>query len=135
MKTRVSPSVMNPTVPLSPGIIANGFLYVSGFGPHDPVTGAMPTDIAAQTRAVFANLSLVLAEAGLDLSDVVKVTTHLQELKRDFAGYNEVYAGFFSEPYPARTTVGARLPTGLRSSRWFADYAPMWSRWTCGCPC
>jgi enamine deaminase RidA (YjgF/YER057c/UK114 family) len=109
MKTRVAPAVMNPTVPLSPGIIANGFLYVSGFGPHDPVTGTMPESIADQTRAVFANLSLVLAEAGLDLSDVVKVTTHLQELKRDFAGYNEVYAELMPEPRPVRTTVGSDL--------------------------
>jgi enamine deaminase RidA (YjgF/YER057c/UK114 family) len=38
-ETRVAPSVMNPALPLSPGVIANGFLYVSGFGPHDPVTG------------------------------------------------------------------------------------------------
>lgn len=109
MKTQVAPAEMNPTVPLSPGIMANGFLYVSGFGPHDPVTGAMPEGIADQTRAVFANLSLVLAEAGLDLSDVVKVTTHLQELKRDFAGYNEVYAELMPEPRPVRTTVGSDL--------------------------
>jgi enamine deaminase RidA (YjgF/YER057c/UK114 family) len=109
MKTRVAPSVMNPSLPLSPGIIANGFLYVSGFGPQDPVTGEMPEGIAEQTRAVFANLELVLAEAGLDLSDVVKVTAHLQDLKRDFAGYNEMYAELMREPLPVRTTVGSDL--------------------------
>jgi enamine deaminase RidA (YjgF/YER057c/UK114 family) len=100
---------MNPTVPLSPGIIANGFLYVSGFGPQDPATGEKPEGISEQTRAVFANLSAVLAEAGLDLSDVVKVTAHLQELKRDFAGYNDVYAEMMPEPRPVRTTVGSDL--------------------------
>jgi 2-iminobutanoate/2-iminopropanoate deaminase len=109
MKTRVAPSVMNPTVPLSPGIVANGFLYVSGFGGQDPVTGELPDGVEAQTRATLANLSLVLAEVGLDLSDVVKVTTHLQELKRDFAGYNEVYAELMPEPRPVRTTVGSDL--------------------------
>jgi 2-iminobutanoate/2-iminopropanoate deaminase len=109
MKTRVAPASMNPTIPLSPGIIANGFLYVSGFGPHDPVSGQMPDGIVEQTRAVLANLSLVLAEAGLDFSDVVKVTTHLQELKRDFPGYNEVYAEVMPKPYPVRTTVGSDL--------------------------
>ena len=109
MKTRVAPPTMNPNLPLSPGIIANGFLYVSGFGPHDPVTGEMPEGIAEQTRAVFANLSLVLAEADLDLSDVVKVTAHLQELKRDFADYNDVYTELMPEPRPVRTTVGSDL--------------------------
>jgi 2-iminobutanoate/2-iminopropanoate deaminase len=109
VKTPVAPAGMRPTVPLSPGIVANGFLYVSGFGPHDPVTGEMPPDVAGQTRAVFANLSLVLAEVGLDLSDVVKVTAHLQELKRDFAGYNDVYAELMPAPLPVRTTVGSDL--------------------------
>jgi enamine deaminase RidA (YjgF/YER057c/UK114 family) len=96
-------------LPLTPGIIANGFLYVSGFGPHDPVTNELPEGIADQTRAVLANLSLVLAEAGLELSDVVKVTTHLQELTRDFAGYNAVYTELMPEPFPVRTTVGSDL--------------------------
>ena len=109
MKTPVAPSALAVTVPLSPGIVANGFLYVSGFGPHDPVTGTMPEGIAEQTRAVLANLSLVLAEVGLDLSDVVKVTTHLQELKRDFPGYNAVYAELMPQPWPVRTTVGSYL--------------------------
>lgn len=109
MKTRVAPSVMSPRIPLSPGIVANGFLYVSGFGPQDPVTGEKPEGVTEQTRAVLANLSLVLAEAGLDLSDVVKVTAHLQELKRDFAAYNEAYAELMPEPRPVRTTVGSDL--------------------------
>lgn len=109
MKTRVAPSVMNPALPLSPGVIANGFLYVSGFGPQDPVTGVKPEGIREQTRSVFANLRLVLAEAGLDLPDVVKVTAHLQELNRDFPGYNEVYAELMPQPRPVRTTVGSDL--------------------------
>lgn len=109
MKTRIAPPVMNPTIPLSPGIVANGFLYVSGFGPHDPVTGEMPEGVGDQTRATLENLKLVLAEAGLDLSDVVKVTAHLQELKRDFAEYNEVYGEVMPAPYPVRTTVGSDL--------------------------
>jgi 2-iminobutanoate/2-iminopropanoate deaminase len=97
------------TAPLSPGIIANGFLYVSGFGPHDPATGSIPDGVAEQTRAVLTNISAVLAEAGLDLSDVVKVTSHLQHLVRDFAEYNAVYAELVPEPRPVRTTVGSDL--------------------------
>lgn len=109
MKTPVAPINMTTTSPLSAGIVANGFLFVSGFGPHDPVTGELPEDVKGQVRAVFANLSLVLAEVGLDLSDVVKVTAHLQELKRDFSPYNEVYAELMPTPYPVRTTVGSDL--------------------------
>ena len=76
------------------------------------MTGEKPEGVAEQTRAVLANLSLVLAEAGLDLADVVKVTVHLQELRRDFAAYNEVYAELMPEPRPVRTTVGSD-PMGI----------------------
>ena len=109
MKTPVAPPGLTVSVPLSPGIVANGFLFVSGFGPHDPVTGDVPDGVADQTRAVFANLSRVLSEVGLDLSDVVKVTAHLQELKRDFPGYNGVYTELMPQPWPVRTTVGSDL--------------------------
>lgn len=110
MKTIVVPAGHQaPTAPLSPGIVANGFLYVSGFGPHDPATGTIPDGVAGQTRAVLTNISAVLAEVGLDLSDVVKVTSHLQHLKRDFAAYNAVYAELVPEPRPVRTTVGSDL--------------------------
>jgi enamine deaminase RidA (YjgF/YER057c/UK114 family) len=68
-----------------------------------------PEGIREQARGVFVNLRLVLAEAGLDLPDVVKVTAHLQELKRDFPDYNEVYAELMPEPRPVRTTVGSDL--------------------------
>lgn len=58
---------------------------------------------------MLRNLQAVLAATGADLSDVVKMTTHLQHLKRDFDEYNSVYREFFSEPYPVRTTVGSDL--------------------------
>lgn len=93
----------------SQGIVAGGFLYTAGFGPADPETGIKPEGIVEQTRQVLRNIGAVLAEAGLDFSDVVKVTTHLQELKRDFADYNSAYLEFFPAPLPARTTVGSQL--------------------------
>jgi reactive intermediate/imine deaminase len=68
--------------------------------------------IAAQTRQALENLMACLAAAGCTMDDVVKVTAFLVDLE-DFAGYNEVYADFFTEPYPARTTVGVALPGGL----------------------
>ncbi|MCU1405012.1 MAG: reactive intermediate/imine deaminase [Glaciihabitans sp.] len=102
-------SAPKPGGPYSQGVIANGFLYTAGFGPTDPATGINPEGVGDQTRQVLRNIGAVLAEAGLDFSDVVKVTTHLQNLTDDFAGYNEAFAEFVPEPYPVRTTVGSQL--------------------------
>ena len=79
-------------------------------GPANPSTNKVEVEgIEEQTRAVLTNLRAVLAQRGASLDQVVKVTTHLQHLHRDFAGYNKVYQEFFSEPFPARTTVGSDL--------------------------
>lgn len=94
----------------SQGIDTGDFVYTAGMGPIDPATGAtVGDDVATQTRRVLDNLKAVLAEAGLDFGHVVKVTTHLEHLKRDFAGYDEVYREYFTAPYPVRTTVGSDL--------------------------
>jgi len=93
----------------SQGIVADGFLWTAGFGPQDPETGEIPTGVAAQTRQVLENVRATLAVRGLDLEDVVKVTTHLQHLEQDFAEYDAAYREMFDEPYPARTTVGSDL--------------------------
>jgi 2-iminobutanoate/2-iminopropanoate deaminase len=99
-----------PAGAYSQGIVANGFLYTAGVGPNDPETGEkIGTTIAEQTTATLANLQAILAEAGLDFSDVVKTTVHLQDSPRDFAGFNEVYQAHFPKPYPVRTTVGSTL--------------------------
>lgn len=98
-----------PRNPYSQGVVANGFLYTSGFGPVDPATGRMPDGIEAQTRQALRNVAAVLATAGLDLTDVVRVTTHLRDLAADFAGYNAAYAELVPAPYPVRTTVGSEL--------------------------
>lgn len=94
----------------SHGIEANGFLFTAGFGPKSPTTGeVVGTAVAEQTRQTLDNLAAVLAERGLDFSNVVKVTCHLQNLLEDFAEYDAVYREYFEEPYPARTTVGSQL--------------------------
>ncbi len=100
----------NPGGAYSHGVVANGFLYTCGMGPANPLTNKVEVEgIEEQTRAVLTNLRAVLAQRGASLDQVVKVTTHLQHLHRDFAGYNKVYQEFFSEPFPARTTVGSDL--------------------------
>jgi 2-iminobutanoate/2-iminopropanoate deaminase len=109
-KTAIAiPDAPAPAGPYSQGIVANNFLFTAGFGPQNPVTGAVPESVGEQTRQVLRNISAVLAEAGTGFADVVKVTAHLQHLKRDFEEYNRAYKEFFPEPYPVRTTVGSDL--------------------------
>ena len=86
-----------------------GTVFTAGFGPQDPVTGAVPEGVEAQTRQVLLNVQGALEKVGLSLSDVVKTTVHLADLDRDTTLFNAVYAEMFDEPYPARTTVGSTL--------------------------
>ncbi|KGJ72757.1 endoribonuclease L-PSP [Cryobacterium roopkundense] len=98
-----------PIGPYSQAVISHGLFFSAGFAPHEPETGVMPDNVGDQTRQVLRNLSAVLAEQGATLDDCVKVTVHLQHLKRDFAEYNRAYAEFFTAPFPVRTTVGSQL--------------------------
>ncbi len=94
----------------SHGVVAHGFLYTCGMGPVDPVSGkVVEGDITVQTRQVLKNLEAILKTKGATFAQVVKVTTHLQELHRDFAGYDLAYREFLSAPFPVRTTVGSDL--------------------------
>ena len=98
-----------PSSPYSQAIRAGDFIYTCGFGPEDPQTGELVgNNIEGQTRQTLENIKAVLAAAGAQMSDVVKVTTHLQNLN-DFAGYNRVYAEYFPAARPVRTTVGSQL--------------------------
>ncbi len=96
---------------------AGDFLFVSGTSarrPDDTIAGAdrdtdgkLRLDIKEQTRAVIENIRDILRSMHADLNDVVEITTFLVRME-DFAGYNEVYAGYFDEQGPARTTVAVR---------------------------
>ena len=81
--------------------------------PIVPETGDIAGDtIEEQAKQVFENLGAVLAEAGLDFGDVVKTTVFLTDLA-NFATVNEIYAGYFTQPFPARSCVQiAALPKG-----------------------
>ena len=88
--------------PYSQAIQAGNTIYVSGQLPIDPATGAFAGDeIKTQTRQSLTNMKNILIEAGTDMSAVVKTTVLLANIA-DFAAMNEVYAEFFSAPYPAR---------------------------------
>ncbi|MDR2210481.1 MAG: Rid family detoxifying hydrolase [Spirochaetaceae bacterium] len=99
--------------PYSAGIDAEGLVFLSGQTPLDPATGKLAEGgIGAQTEQCFKNLFAVLAAGNLGPGDVVKVTVFLTNMT-DFAAMNEVYKNQFSEPYPARSTIGvAALPLG-----------------------
>jgi 2-iminobutanoate/2-iminopropanoate deaminase len=93
----------------SQGWRAGDFVFVSGTGPTDPVYGVLVGDsIERQTEQTIDNIAAVLEADGASLRDVVKVHVHLSDTSL-FARYNAVYARRFSQPYPARTTVGSDL--------------------------
>lgn len=93
----------------SQGWRAGDFVFVTGTGPVDPVTGKLVGDtIEQQTEQTIDNLAAILEGGGASLSDVVKMTVHLSDTSL-FSRYNQVYARRFSRPYPVRTTVGSDL--------------------------
>jgi len=94
---------------------AGQLLFISGQVPFDPANGTLVTgDIQAQTRRVLQNVGALLEAGGLSFQSVVRTTVFLADMN-DFAAMNEVYQTFFSEPYPARSTVqAARLPRDAR---------------------
>jgi 2-iminobutanoate/2-iminopropanoate deaminase len=100
-------------LPFSLGVRGGGLLYLSGQVAQDPSTGQLVDgDIARQTDQILRNIATVLAAAGKDLEDVVRVGVYLTDMA-NFAAMNEVYARHFSKPYPARTAIGvAALPMG-----------------------
>ena len=90
-----------------------GLIFVSGQLPIDPATGAFPEGgVKEQTRQSLTNAAAILGAAGLSLKNVVKTTVFLADMA-DFAAMNEVYAQFFTAPFPARSAVAVKtLPKG-----------------------
>lgn len=99
--------------PYSQAIEANGMVFASGQVPIDPATNQfVEGGIKEQTRQSLTNAQNILREAGTDLAHVVKTTVFLSDMD-NFGAMNEVYAQFFSEPYPARSAVAVKtLPKG-----------------------
>jgi 2-aminomuconate deaminase len=101
-------------------------LFLSGVGPRTPGNNVIPGnvydadgnlldyDIVAQCHQVFANVRAVLEASGAHWEDLVDVTVFLTDMRRDFAAYNRVYAEYFGEAQPCRTTLGiTALPTPI----------------------
>ncbi len=110
IKTQEAPAAIGP---YSQAIEVNGIVFASGQIPVDPSTGVfVEGGIREQTRQALTNAGRILQTAGTDLGHVVKTTVYLASMT-DFAAMNEVYATFFSQPFPARSAVAVKdLPKG-----------------------
>ena len=105
-----APKVPTPRGPYSPFVRAGDFIFISGQGPIDPDTDQMSFgDIRHEAKMVLENIRRILERAGASRTDVVKCSVFLANMQ-DFAAMNEVYAEFFGDHRPARTTVEAKLP-------------------------
>ena len=109
----VSTSAAPPAAgPYSQAIETEDYVFCAGQIGRDPSSGAMAEGVEAQTEQVLRNLAAVLDAAGCTFADVVKTTCFLADIN-DFAAFNGVYAGFMSDPPPARSTFQvAALPMG-----------------------
>jgi len=112
IKTEAAPQAIGP---YSQAVRHGHQLYCSGQIGLDPSTGEIvPGGVEAETRQVLLNLAAILAAADVTTDAVVKTTIYLVDLG-DFARVNAIYGAFFTEPFPARATVGVKeLPLGAR---------------------
>ena len=110
ISTKKAPAAIGP---YSQAIQVGNLIYTSGQIPIDPATGNfVEGGIKEQTRQSLTNIQAILEEVGLTMGNVVKTTVFMADMA-DFADMNSVYAEFFSEPYPARSTVAVKtLPKG-----------------------
>lgn len=110
VRTEEAPKAIGP---YSQAVRIGRYVFLSGQIPIEPASGEFAGgSVEAQTRQALKNLKAVAEASGAGMKDVVKTTVYLTDLST-FSEMNAVYAEFFTEPYPARATVGvAALPKG-----------------------
>lgn len=109
ISTEKAPAAIGP---YSQAIAVGDFLYLSGQLGVNPETGNLEEGVEAQAERAISNMKAILAQAGTDISHVVKTTVFLKSMA-DFAAVNAIYAAHFKQPYPARSCVQvAELPKG-----------------------
>ena len=115
MIERLTPlGVPTPRGPYSPVVRAGGFLFVAGQVPVDPVTDKISNgDIQYETRLAIENIKRILEGCGASLASVVRVGVYLAD-GADFAKMNEVYAEYFGENKPARTTIVCKFAADIK---------------------
>lgn len=107
IKTSNAPAAIGP---YSQAIVVGNMLFTSGQIPIDPKTGEIPDGVEAQARQALTNVKNLIEAAGASIDNVVKTTVFIKNMD-DFAKINEIYAQYFTEPFPARSCVEvARLP-------------------------
>ena len=107
IKTNNAPAAIGP---YSQAIVTGNMVFASGQIPVNPATGEIPEGVEAQANQVFTNLKNLIAAAGSSIENTVKTTVFIKNMD-DFAKINEIYAQYFTEPFPARSCVEvARLP-------------------------
>lgn len=107
IKTNNAPQAIGP---YSQGIVCGNLLFTSGQIPIIPETGELAVGLEAQAHQVFKNIKNLIEASGASMDNVVKTTVFIKDMN-DFAKINEIYAEYFTEPYPARSCVEvARLP-------------------------
>ncbi len=97
----------NPNLPFHPAVRAGDYIFVSGQVAKDADGNMLSGTIEQETADTIESIRRILAEEGASLSDVVQVTTYLEDT-RDFGRYNKVFAEYFKDAVLARTTVEAR---------------------------
>ena len=108
--TEHAPAAIGPYVQ---AIDLGNLVLTSGQIPVNPTTGDIPTDIVAQARQSLENIKAIIEQAGLTVADIVKTTVFVKDLN-DFAAVNNIYAEYFTEPYPARSAFAVdKLPKGV----------------------
>lgn len=114
MKALFTPNAPAAVGPYSQAVDCGDLVFLSGQIPLVPATGLLAEGgIEAQTRQMFENIKAVLAEAGMDFTNVVKTTVFMTDLGQ-FATLNGIYAEYFHAPYPARSCVEVtKLPKGV----------------------
>ena len=111
ISTNKAPAAIGP---YSQAVWAGNLLFASGQIPIDPATGDIVAgDVQAQAHQCLKNVKAILESAKLDFENVVKATVFIKDMN-DFAAINEVYAQYFTAPFPARSCVEvARLPRDI----------------------
>jgi 2-iminobutanoate/2-iminopropanoate deaminase len=113
----------NPNLPFHPAVRAGDFVFVSGQVAKDSEGNMIEGTIEVETQATIDTIRRILAEDGVSLAEVVRVTTYLQDT-RDFGRYNKVFAANFTEAGLARTTVEARAVIATKIEMEAIAYSP-----------
>jgi 2-iminobutanoate/2-iminopropanoate deaminase len=116
------PGVVKSALPFSAAIRAGDFVFVSGMASADENGRIIPDTFENEARRTYQNIARVLVAAGLNFSNIVQARCYLAEQK-DWDAHNQVYREFFSEPYPARTTLIGCLGTLVKYEADVVAYA------------